>query len=125
MKLLQLFKKPFGDSNFRNLLVFVSSLSFAVNLAQPFFIVYMVQLLGYSMKSIIFFMLLQQMVTVVFLSMWGKYSDKFSNKSVMSICGPLLILSILGWTFTTFPDVHKFTLPLVILLHIAEGIAGA
>jgi len=125
LRLLQLFKKPFKDLNFRNLLVFVSSWSFAINLAQPFFIVYMVQLLGYSMKSIIFLMLLQQMVTVVFLSMWGKYVDKFSNKSVMSICGPLIILSILGWTFTTLPEVHKFTLPLVIILHIAAGIAGA
>ncbi|HEV2830455.1 MAG TPA: MFS transporter, partial [Hanamia sp.] len=41
--LLKLFKKPLADKNFRNLLFFNSFWSFALNVATPFFTVYMMR----------------------------------------------------------------------------------
>ncbi len=41
--LLDLLKDPLNDSNFRRLLVFIGLWSFAVNIAGPFFIIYMLQ----------------------------------------------------------------------------------
>jgi MFS family permease len=44
---------PFRDTNFRRLIVFLSSWNFAANLAAPFFVVYMLKTLGYSMATVV------------------------------------------------------------------------
>jgi MFS family permease len=61
----------------------------------------------------------------VFLKIWGRYTDRFSNKSVLAISGPLFILSILVWTFTTMPEKYFLTIPLLIAIHIVMGLASA
>lgn len=117
--------KPFKDENFRNLISFMCSWNFAVNLAGPFFIVYMLKRLGLSMSLIIALIILSQMMNFVFLRAWGKFTDRFSNKSVLAISGPLFIFSILAWTFTTLPEKHIFTIPLLVLIHLVMGMASA
>ncbi|HIJ71088.1 MAG TPA: hypothetical protein HPP87_06970 [Planctomycetes bacterium] len=37
----------------------------------------------------------------LFLKIWGGYTDRFINKSVLAISGPLFMLSILAWTLKT------------------------
>jgi len=59
------------------------------------------------------------------VSQWGAIADRFNNKSVMRVCGPLFVVSIFAWTFTTMPDTHAGTIPLLIIIHIATGIASA
>ena len=49
--------------------------------------------------------------------------DKYSNKSVLQICAPIYLLCILAWTFTTMPDKHPFTIPLLVIIHIFSGIS--
>ncbi len=58
-------------------------------------------------------------------SQWGAIADRFSNKSVLSVCAPLFILCIFAWTFTMVPDRHGLTIPLLIAIHIATGVASA
>lgn len=53
------------------------------------------------------------------------FTDRFSNKSVLTICGPLFILSILAWTFTTMPEKYFLTIPLLILIHMVMGLSSA
>jgi len=122
---LKLLAKPFKDENFRKLIAFMCSWNFAVNLAGPFFMVYMLKRLGLSMSFIIALSIVSQVLNFAFLKIWGKFTDNFSNKSVLSICGPLFILSILAWTFTTMPEKYFLTIPLLILIHIVMGLSSA
>jgi MFS family permease len=124
-KVLRLLARPFKDENFRKLMAFMCSWNFAVNLAGPFFMVYMLRRLGLSMSWIIGLSIASQVLNFAFLKIWGKFTDRFSNKSVLAICGPLFILSILAWTFTTMPEKYFLTIPLLILIHIVMGLSSA
>jgi len=123
--LLLLIGRPFRDENFRKLMAFLCSWNFAVNLAGPFFMVYMLKRLGLSMSFIIAMSILSQVVNFAFLKVWGRFTDHFSNKSVLAVCGPLFIFSILAWTFTTMPERYFLTIPLLVTIHIVMGLAGA
>jgi len=124
-KIIKLLSQPFRDENFRKLIAFMCSWNFAVNLAGPFFMVYMLKRLGLSMSFIIALSIVSQVFNFLFLKIWGKYTDRFSNKSVLAISGPLFIFSILAWTFTTMPEKYFLTIPLLIVIHIVMGLASA
>ena len=117
--------QPFKDTNFKNLIIFLGSWNFAVNLAAPFFTVYMLMRLNLGMSTIIILMVLNQVTSIAFLRLWGKYSDRFSNKSILSINGPLFIVCILAWTFTARPEKYILTMPLLVVIHILMGISSA
>jgi MFS family permease len=121
----KLLSEPFRDRNFRNLIRFSGPWSFAVNLAAPFFTVYMLKRLEFGMSSIIALTVLSQLMNFSFLSIWGKLADRFSNKSVLAVSGPLFMLCVLAWTFTTLPEKHALTVPLLIAIHIFMGISIA
>jgi MFS family permease len=124
-RIFGLLLQPFKDENFRKLIAFMCSWNFAVNLAAPFFMVYMLKRLGLSMSFIIGLSIISQVMNFVFLKIWGKYTDRFSNKSVLAISGPLFIVSILAWTFTTMPEKYFLTIPLLIVIHIVMGLSSA
>jgi MFS family permease len=125
VKIFRLLVQPFRDENFRRLISFLASWNFAVNLAAPFFMVYMLKRLGLSMSFIIGLSIISQVLNFVFLKIWGRYTDRFSNKSVLAISGPLFIFSIFVWTFTTMPEKYFLTVPLLIGIHIVMGLASA
>jgi MFS family permease len=105
--------------------MFLGSWNFAVNLAAPFFTVYLLNLLGLDITLVIFLAVLSQAVSVLSYRMWGSVSDRYNNKSVLRVAGPLFMLCILGWTFTTLPEKHLLTIPLLIVLHVLMGISTA
>ena len=124
-KMLKLLSQPFKDENFRKLIAFMCSWNFAVNLAGPFFMVYMLKRLGLSMSFIIGLSIVSQVFNFLFLKLWGRYTDRFSNKSVLAISCPLFLVSILAWTFTTMPEKYILTIPLLILIHVVMGLSSA
>jgi MFS family permease len=124
-RFFELILVPFEDTNFRRLIAFLGSWSFAINLAAPFFIVYMLKRLGMDMSFVIALTVLSQIMHVTFLRIWGRFSDLFSNKSVLAVCGPLFLACILAWTFTTMPERHLGTIPLLVAIHIFMGISMA
>jgi len=118
-------KKPLRHKNFRELLTFLCIWNFATNLAAPFFVVYMLKTLGYDMVFVIVITLISQVMHTLTLKIWGKYSDLYSNKTVLKISGTIFVFCIFGWTFTTFPEKHFLTTPLLVVLHILMGISTA
>ena len=124
-KILRLLSQPFRDENFRKLIAFMCSWNFAVNLAAPFFMVYMLKRLELNMSLIIALSIISQIMNFLFLKIWGSYTDRFSNKSVLAISGPLFMLSILAWTFTTMPEKYFLTIPLLVGIHMVMGLASA
>lgn len=121
--LLKMFARPLKEKNFRNLLIFNSFWAFAVNLAAPFFTVYMLKMLGFPLSYVIGFTIISQLSNIFFIRIWGRYSDKYSNKTVLRTAAPIYLAVILAWTFTTFPNKHALTIPLLVVIHIASGIA--
>ncbi len=116
---------PLRDDNFRNLIRFQGAWNFALYLAAPFFSVYMLKRLGLSLAWVVGLIALGRVVNIVFLRVWGEVSSRLSNKSVLAVSGPLCLLCFLGWTFTTLPEPHPFTLPLLVVLHALMGVAMA
>ncbi len=116
-------KEPLKNENFRKLIFFLMSWNFAINLASPFFTVYMLKTLHYDMIFVVALTLMSQLVNAFSLKLWGKKTDKYSNKTVLGICGTLFVFCIFGWTFATYPDNRAYTTALLVVLHIFMGIA--
>ncbi len=123
LKFRELITQPFKDVNYKNLLIFLGSWNFSINLAGPFFTVYLIQRIGLGMTWVAGLTVVSQMTYFIFLKFWGVLVDKFSNKSVLSVSGTLFIFCILGWTFTTMPEKYNLTMPLLIVIHIFMGIS--
>ena len=125
IRLGHMLAEPFRDHNFRRLIWFLASWQFATNLAAPFFTVYLVSQLGYDMTFVTMMMVVSQMANVVVLRKWGELSDRFSNKAVLRVCGPLFLVCIFAWTLVALPEKHAYTLHLITLLHVVMGFAAA
>jgi MFS family permease len=123
--LLALLRRPLADANFRSLIVFLGVWNFAVNLAAPFFTVFMLTTLGMDMTFVMAMTVTSLIANVSVLRLWGRYVDRFSNKSILAVCGPVFILAIFAWTFTAFPDKHPYTVPLLIVIHVVMGVSTA
>jgi len=121
----RLISQPFKDANFKELVMFLGSWNFAINLAAPFFTVYMLKRLQLDMSFVIAFTILSQIMNVAFLRIWGRFSDRFSNKSVLGVSGPLFMGCILAFTFTAMPEKHILTIPLLVVIHVLMGISMA
>jgi MFS family permease len=116
-------REALADDNFSRLIAFMASWNFAVNLAAPFFTVYLLVMLDYDLVIVIILAVLSQSVSVLSYHMWGSIADRYSNKSVLRVAGPLFMICIFGWTFTTLPGKHLLTFPLLVILHILMGLS--
>jgi MFS family permease len=121
MRLVDLLREPVSDANFRKLLGFLASWQFAVNLATPFFTVYLVRQLGYSMPVVMVLAVASQLANAFALRSWGVLSDRFSNKSVLLVAAPAYIACIVGMAVAS--QIGHATLQLGFLtgLHLLMG----
>jgi MFS family permease len=124
-RILPMLVAPFRDTNFRRLMVFLSSWNFTANLAAPFFTVYMLTTLGYPMTLIIVFTTASQLSNLAALGLWGNLIDRFSNKAVLEVSAPLFLACTLAWTFTGLPWIKPITPYFLFGVHILMGIATA
>lgn len=115
------FKQPLVDKNYRKLLIYQSVWTFASNLAVPFYTVYQLTLLKFPVSMVIIFSIVNQLAIALFVKIWGMYSDRFSNKTILKICSPVYLACMLLWTYTSTPEPHLFTIPMVALLHFVSG----
>lgn len=118
-----LLRKPFEDRNFKNLIVFLTSWSFAINLALPFLSMYMLTSLGMDTSMVMVFTVVGQVSSLAFFKMWGRLSDRFSNKSVLRVSGPILIGCFLLWAATVLFHTTPVLVFLVVLAEVLMGMA--
>jgi MFS family permease len=123
--LLDLVVDPVKDGNFRKLLVFLAFWSFAVNMAGPFFVIYMLRRIGISLSLVTMLTVTSQAANLLFLKIWGKLADRYSCKSVLAARGPLFFVSVLAWCFTTMPERYILTVPVLFAIHVLSGIGLA
>jgi MFS family permease len=123
--IFKLFRKPLQNSNFRNLLIFNSAWVFALNIATPFFSVYMLKTIGLPLSYIIGLGILTQLSSIVSIKLWGRYADNYSNKTIIAICSPLYICCIIAWCFVGMSVSENTNIILLALINIITGIATA
>src|SRR5690606_35241164 len=116
-RVLSLFKLPLKNQNFRNLLVFNSAWSFALNIATPFFTVFMMTSMGLPISYIIGLSVISQLSSIFSLRMWGVFADRYSNKSIISVSAPLYILCIAAWCFVGIYRHQYANIALLIAIH--------
>jgi len=123
--IFRLFKKPLQNKNFRNLLIFNSAWVFALNIATPFFSVYMMKSIGLPLSYIIALGILTQLSCIVSIKIWGRYADSFSNKTIIAIGAPLYICCIVAWCFVGISSHEYMNVGLLAVINIVTGIATA
>jgi MFS family permease len=117
--------RPLAEANYRRLMLFLGSWSLAVNLAQPFFAVYLISDLGYGVTTAVLLGILAQLANIAALPSWGRISDRFSNKLVIRVCAPMLLCCVFAWVVSVQPAPHALTLPLIALAQLVLGAASA
>jgi hypothetical protein len=91
----QLLAKPVRDPNLRGLLKYITAWTFAINLAGPFFVVYLIERIQIDLGMVTVLVVISQVTNLVVLRMWGRLADRFSNKSVLAVSSPLFLLAVL------------------------------
>ena len=124
LPILEMIRAPFGDGNFRNVLVFMGAWNFASNLAAPFLAVYLMRQLGYGLDTVTALWMSSQAANALTLYLWGRISDRLSNKAILAVALPVWFASLVALPFAVLPAPHALSLPLLYLLHIVMGAAG-
>jgi MFS family permease len=123
--ILTVLQRPLRDRNFRKLLVFNSAWVFALNIATPFFVVFMMKKMGLSISWIIALTITSQICSILTVRMWGRFADRYSNKTIIGICAPLYILVLIGWCYVGIYTREYLNIILLFIIHAGTGIANA
>ncbi|GHA84598.1 MFS transporter [Cognatilysobacter bugurensis] len=124
-RLRNLFAQPFKDKDFVSLMRFFASWNFAVNLAAPFFTVFMIKQLGYSAGFVLMMSIVSQLANIVVLRVWGQLSDRFTNKTVLTFASPAFIACIAAMALAGEIGDRAWTTAYLTVLHVLMGMTSA
>ena len=116
----QRLRLPFRDANFRSLLIFSLAWNFAVYFTAPFFAVYMLKTLKLSYASVTTYAVLSSLADLLSVRLWGRVSDRETNKPILVFSSFFAALIPYGWLFTS-----RDTFWLFVLLHVQGGLFWA
>jgi MFS family permease len=105
-------------SNFAKFVFFVSLLSFAVNIAGPYFSVYMLRDLNFSYTQFMAITAMNIFAQFITIQRWGVFSDRFGNKKILTVSAFGVALCPLIWLFT-----DNFWI--IFILHLYNGFVWA
>jgi MFS family permease len=123
----KLLAEPFQNENYRNLMIFSAVWGLSTSFAGPFFTVYLLDanILGLEVAFVAGLVALTQLTSVIFLRLWGRLCDRFSNKSILQVTLPLFTISTFLWTFSSIAKNYGVLIPLIIIIHILNGLSAA
>lgn len=116
LNVLDSIKKFKRYSNFKPFTTHIALVSFAVNLASPFFTVYMLSVLniGYEWYGVV--IASEILARMIMQRYWGKLSDKFGDRTIMALCNILIV-------FYPFFFLFAANITQLIMISIFSGIA--
>jgi MFS family permease len=117
-------RAPLHDANFRHVLVFLGAWTVASNVAAPFLTVYLLSQLGYALATVTSLWVTSQVANALTLYLWGRLSDRLSNKAVLAVALPVYFACTLGLVFTDIRDHETLKLALLYAFHIVMGAAS-
>lgn len=105
---------PFKDVNFRPLLYFGLPWAFSINLAAPFFLVFMLDDLSLSFLLVSLFLIIDRLARIYGLNIWRKLADKFGARPTLTIC--TTVTSLVPLTFIFINKQNYFLIPIIFII---------
>ncbi len=112
-----LFLKPLKDKNFLSLIIFASFWIFAIQIAGPFYGVFMIENLNMDFSTITVFATFATLATLFMMKIWGPISDKLGNKPIITLSTGVLVVVPFIWILA-LPGFYYFP---VLIAHILSG----
>ena len=119
----QRLREPFRDANFRSLLLFLGAWTVAANLAAPFITVYLMQQLGFPVGTVTSLWVTSQLANALTLYLWGRLSDRLSNKAILAVALPVYFTCVLSLCFVDEGYSARWQLGVLYVIHILMGVA--
>lgn len=116
---------PLRNREFRALIGFLATWTFAVNLSTPFYTVYLLRRLAIPMTGVLALTVLSQATSAIMLRAWGAVADRFSTVTVLRVSSLAFLLSVAGWPVAGVLDRPWLVVTLLALIHLAAGVATA
>lgn len=114
-----IYRMPLQQKHFRRLLRFAALWSFAVNMAAPFFIVYMLKVLELSYTIIALLTVTAAAADLLGMWIWGQISDRIGNRPVVLLAALMVTFLPMLWLFTS--KNASYLLVLLPLLQLSAG----
>jgi MFS family permease len=124
LPMIEMLREPLRDVNFRRLLVMLGGWNLASNLAAPFLTVYLIRQLGFGLSTVTALWVSSQLANAAALYLWGRLSDRLSNKAILAVALPVYFACMLGLVFVGAGASGNTQLVMLYGLHIAMGVAS-
>ena len=108
---------------FKNLLLYLGSLNFAVNFITPFMTVFMLKTLGFSTPIVVGLTVVSQFTHAFSVKTWGKLADKKNCATILQKSVPLFISCIILFALCLFIPNKYIVLGVLAGTHILLGIS--
>lgn len=118
-------RAPLRHREFRALMTFLSTWTFATHLSTPFFTVYLLRRLELPMWAVIAFAVLSQLTAAIVFRAWGRVADRFSTLAVLRVSCAGFLLSIAGWPVVGLVREPWLAAAGVALIHVLAGLSSA
>lgn len=117
------FIKKMAFNNFGRFVIFFTLLMLSANIAAPFFAVYMLKDLGFSYKAYMAVILSSAISSLIFMPVWGKFSDAYGTIKTMKINSRLIPLIPFLWvlSFYIFRYNSGLLIPYLIIIEVFSG----
>lgn len=95
------YRAPFRDRNFRKLILFVIWWMLAIGIGSPFWVPFMLKKLQMGMVEVQIYGTCSLLMALLFIRPWGRFIDRFGNRTAMAIIICFSSLAPLPWLFVT------------------------
>lgn len=102
------FIKRAKESNFAKFVIFTACLNFSVNLASPFFSVFMLRDLKFNYLTYTAMMVTVAITQIFTFSRWGKHADKVGNVKVLRFTSFIIAAVPFWWIINQHPGYLMF-----------------
>ncbi len=97
------FVKRMKDNNFGRFSLYIALMIFSLNLASPFFAVYMLRELHFGYLTFVSVVLSASVADVLSTRLWGRFADSYGNFRILRICGMVVPALPILWLFSAAP----------------------
>ncbi len=118
-------RAPLRHPEFRALVAFLATWTFAVNLSTPFFTVYLLRRMQLPMSAVIAFAVLSQVTAALVLRAWGVLADRFSTLTVLRVSCAGFLITVAGWPMVGLAQAPWLALVGVGAIHVLGGLTTA
>ena len=91
------------ESNFAKFVLFVSMMNFSVNMASPFFAVFMIRDLHFNYLLYTTITVTATLTVYLMMSRWGRHADKVGNLRIIKFTAPMIGTLPLFWIVNQHP----------------------